>query len=49
MESLVSAYIYPSPVTDFSSLVTSLLRLVKGEGIRVEYNKFKYCIMCIVL
>ena len=45
----VSAYIDPIPVMDFSPLVTVLLMLVKGEGVRVKYNKFRYCSKCIVL
>ena len=45
----VSAYIDPIPVKDFSPLVTVLLTLVKGDGVQVKYNKFRYCIKCIVL
>ena len=45
----VSAYIDPIPVKDFSPLVTVLQRMVNGEGVRVKYNKFRYCIKCIVL
>ena len=45
----MSAYIDPGPMKDFSPLVTVLLRLIKGEGVPVEYNKFRYCIKCIVL
>ena len=49
MHSLVSAYIDTVRVKDFSPLVSVLLRLVEGECVRVECNKFRYCIKCIVL